>query len=700
MKVPPPSLLEEVRLVQYDHYRQKHLNAFRNAFKAGQVTGFVLRLNLFDISYEKLAARLALISDEQQELDDNNANLNRRSSLLSTWSKDGGSDRWGGIAEIIDGVEQKQQETVAIGDPLSIMTTAAMEVVGLRQAAQRLYQRYKRDNTFTDQKSNAEQRASTPSIDGKVAAATVIGNTTNNSVAIVNKQDQNVITNDYATQLRRDKIPDEYKELIEQQSTDSPYGRKRKENLQAISKVVFNTSYLSDAIESAVQQVGCFSVHDETEKFKGSETFIMGDWEEIKSKLGALTAAHKIGAQSSNTGSDDKTSKRSGTAPRGNLNKRQDYSFYKEIDILTEETFVRNFIHRAIDLLHQVKGLKNNIHHCSRLNARKLMIMDEITRGDDSESRFSLRKNSSIRGRSRSVIIGKTSDLSMGGYGTGSPDVKQKTMNSLPVLPVFKGTPKGAGSSSQGGRRSSMSVLPTNVSTGIMSGRGKRASIGGSSSAGAKGGEVEASKASLQASASTTDSLDNSAGDQNEGIKKKRWASTMRKRSQSDMTSSDEDHESGDSDWSAGSESSYSSGSSDESANNSGDDIVHAKNALHRYKRKDRPKHPRDHPKHPSHMPTRELIVKYLESLYKCDHMFRVKHEANISSNDDASIRFNSSRQPHQQLISFLQNSLVALIHLWQARELNNHYDLPLDRYDERDVTTGFLTFFCPTAIS
>ena len=120
----------------------------------------------------------------------------------------------------------------------------------------------------------------------------------------------------------------------------------------------------------------------------------MGDWTEIKTKLGRLSAADKIGSTSSSADEtmtiaqgDTLTNRKrphsqsslsSGSGGGGGGNRKNEYSFYKEIDILTEETFVRNFVLAAIQLLHQVKGLKNTIHHCTRMNSQKLMIMDQI----------------------------------------------------------------------------------------------------------------------------------------------------------------------------------------------------------------------------------------------------------------------------------------------------------------------------------
>jgi len=116
-QVPPPSLIEEVRLVQYDHHRRKHLNAFRNAFKAGQVTGFVLRLNLVDISYGKLNARLALIREEGGSTG---------AKLVQVLSSNTNSDSNGEERE--EREEREESKWVAdedvgnTGDPLEIMT--------------------------------------------------------------------------------------------------------------------------------------------------------------------------------------------------------------------------------------------------------------------------------------------------------------------------------------------------------------------------------------------------------------------------------------------------------------------------------------------------------------------------------------------------------------------------------------------------
>ena len=112
----------------------------------------------------------------------------------------------------------------------------------MRQAAQRLFGRYKRDNQFTDQGNSfvsAEQHAATNS--GQSYAS-------------------RFVTNNYATQLAETTLSDEINQLVELQPVATAYGRNRKENLRGLSEVIYNTSYLQDAIDSALVQVSNFSV--------------------------------------------------------------------------------------------------------------------------------------------------------------------------------------------------------------------------------------------------------------------------------------------------------------------------------------------------------------------------------------------------------------------------------------------------------
>jgi len=298
--IPPTSLLEEITLVQYDMQRRAHINGFKNAFRAGAVEGYPTRLSMHQVTTHKLIAQMQHVKSSDTV-----------SAVIGVE-----------FQERMTAYRQRlaAEATANVNDPLSVIMHAAHEVINIRNAAIDMGTKFRRDNSFV---AYEEDLIRSLPVDLRILLENVAKADAKSSVIVA-------------------PAPGRRTSVTLQQTQANKKAELRRENLEQLSRIIKNTSYIDDAIATAVSETTSLAGQD-LDGTRATEKYILHDWLAVKQLLNCVVAADRI------------------NQVLGVSSRRGIQNAYSEIDLLTEESFVRSFLAHAVGILHDSRNIKRQL---------------------------------------------------------------------------------------------------------------------------------------------------------------------------------------------------------------------------------------------------------------------------------------------------------------------------------------------------